>query len=216
MPTKADAPAEEHSNDCTQAAGSQFRCVHSRSLAVCFQTVALRCVIPITEAREHNPSHDLNAARTGCLRTARARDRPSRRVDRISDRATGNHDRDGLPGRLVSGVPASLLPVSGPTRGRATAMPALPSLRTTELSRRACAAGVGRPGNVLIRCPGSAGTWLVRCAAIRSTYMPSTSSAALRESRGSNRHRYYDRCRNRCSAGDLARSCHSLTVSLYA
>src|SRR5215472_15795182 len=40
MPTKADAPAEEHSNNCTQAAGSQFRGVHSRWLAVCLQAVA--------------------------------------------------------------------------------------------------------------------------------------------------------------------------------
>jgi hypothetical protein len=64
MPTKADAPAEEDSNNCTQAAGSQFRCVHNRWLAVCLQEVAPKSDIPITEAREDNPSGDLTAART--------------------------------------------------------------------------------------------------------------------------------------------------------
>jgi len=51
MPTKADGPGEEHSNKCTQATGSQFRCVHGRWLAVCLQAVAPICGIPVTEAR---------------------------------------------------------------------------------------------------------------------------------------------------------------------
>jgi hypothetical protein len=39
MPAEADARAEEHSDDCTQAAGSQFRSVHRQWLAVALQAM---------------------------------------------------------------------------------------------------------------------------------------------------------------------------------
>ena len=34
MPAETDARAEEHGDNCTEAAGSQLRCIHGRSLTV--------------------------------------------------------------------------------------------------------------------------------------------------------------------------------------
>ena len=57
MPAVPDARAEEHSDNCTKAAGSQLRSVHGRWLAVRLQAAMLRCGNPITKAYEHNRSH---------------------------------------------------------------------------------------------------------------------------------------------------------------
>jgi len=101
VPTTAGARSEEHSDSCPQAARSQFRCIHGGWLAVCSQAVTPKCGILTGIIQVTN----LTAVRAGSCRTAGARYRPYRHVDRISDRATADHGRGGLTQEASFGRP---------------------------------------------------------------------------------------------------------------
>ena len=184
MPTEADARSEDHSDNSTQAAGSQLRCIHGGLRGWPISSETKMRASPSTSCEQPKlptpPPFELARVelRAVAITPLEFPIAPLRITVAMAQ-----------PGRHLSTVPTSLLAVSGPTRWCATTMPAFLSPGPAELSRRAFAAGVLRAGEVCVRCSGRAVTWGAQPTGTRAAHMPSTSGVTACESRRGNRDR---------------------------
>ena len=210
MPTDADARPKDHSDNSTQAEGSQLRSIHGGLRGWPISSETKMRASPSTSCEQPKlptpPPFELACVELRALAITPLEFpiTPLRITVAMAQ-----------PRRHLPTVPTSLLALSGPTRWCANAIPALPSPGTAELSHRASAAGVVRAEEVCVRCSGRAVTWLAQPTGTRSAQMLFTYSGAARGSRRSNGDRRYDHCGNCCGSEDWTHSCRSPTVSLY-